>query len=82
MLGPSGPRATAGALAGAVLLSYVLAGGDTPGFAVLPWSARVWELAPVFAVLVAEVVVVALARRGPPRKGEERWSGNPSAKGT
>ena len=85
LLGPEGPRATTGALATAVLLTYVLPwGGDSPGFRVLPLSTRVWELAPVLALGAGEVVFALrhARRKAAPEGGGERWSGSPSAKGT
>jgi hypothetical protein len=70
-----GPRATAWALATAVLASYVLPAGETPGFRLLPLSIRVWELAPVLAVFAFEVAGRIRATRE-----ERRWSGSPSAR--
>jgi alpha-1,6-mannosyltransferase len=84
VLDESGPRATTGALAALVLLTYVVPGGDTPGFRVLPWEVRVWELAPVIAVLVAEAAWIGIAarRRAFLARGGERWSGKRSARDT
>jgi hypothetical protein len=67
-----------------VLLTYVVPGGDTPGFRVLPWEVRVWELAPVIAVLVAEAAWIGIAarRRAFLARGGERWSGKRSARDT